>query len=103
MEASRAPSKWPSAGISIGTKLPTILKACIPRFELSGNEVALFQLDNNNWRFVSYLNRSEEHTSELQSPMYLVCRLLLEKKNTQQYSVPLSRACYDEKPCYLVS
>src|SRR5437762_4758791 len=27
------------------------------------------------------LTRSEEHTSELQSPMYLVCRLLLEKKN----------------------
>src|SRR5437762_10890396 len=27
--------------------------------------------------------RSEEHTSELQSPMYLVCRLLLEKKNNQ--------------------
>src|ERR1017187_2165980 len=25
--------------------------------------------------------RSEEHTSELQSPMYLVCRLLLEKIN----------------------
>src|SRR5437764_7747694 len=33
--------------------------------------------------------RSEEHTSELQSPMYLVCRLLLEKKkqlNTQPTS-----------------
>src|SRR5437763_3812782 len=28
------------------------------------------------------LARSEEHTSELQSPMYLVCRLLLEKKKT---------------------
>src|SRR3712207_2556034 len=27
-------------------------------------------------------NRSEEHTSELQSRQYLVCRLLLEKKNT---------------------
>src|SRR5437764_9227695 len=27
--------------------------------------------------------RSEEHTSELQSPMYLVCRLLLEKKKAQ--------------------
>src|ERR1017187_8965784 len=27
-------------------------------------------------------HRSEEHTSELQSPMYLVCRLLLEKKQT---------------------
>src|SRR3712207_6899528 len=26
--------------------------------------------------------RSEEHTSELQSRQYLVCRLLLEKKNT---------------------
>src|SRR5437879_7924204 len=35
--------------------------------------------------------RSEEHTSELQSPMYLVCRLLLEKKkndnHTGEYSV----------------
>src|SRR5258707_3210465 len=29
--------------------------------------------------------RSEEHTSELQSRQYLVCRLLLEKKKTQSY------------------
>src|SRR5258707_7357484 len=29
------------------------------------------------------LNRSEEHTSELQSRQYLVCRLLLEKKKKQ--------------------
>src|SRR5947208_12186782 len=28
-------------------------------------------------------NRSEEHTSELQSPDHLVCRLLLEKKKTK--------------------
>src|SRR5258708_17081471 len=28
--------------------------------------------------------RSEEHTSELQSPDHLVCRLLLEKKKTQE-------------------
>src|SRR5690348_18168091 len=28
--------------------------------------------------------RSEEHTSELQSPVHLVCRLLLEKKNNKQ-------------------
>src|SRR5690348_17534689 len=27
------------------------------------------------------VHRSEEHTSELQSPVHLVCRLLLEKKN----------------------
>src|SRR5437879_11013380 len=32
-------------------------------------------------------NRSEEHTSELQSPMYLVCRLLLEKKNPELLGV----------------
>src|SRR5437762_10289388 len=31
--------------------------------------------------FADWAARSEEHTSELQSPMYLVCRLLLEKKN----------------------
>src|SRR5256885_7768016 len=30
--------------------------------------------------------RSEEHTSELQSPCNLVCRLLLEKKKTPRYS-----------------
>src|SRR2546430_11887080 len=36
------------------------------------------------------IQRSEEHTSELQSQSNLVCRLLLEKKNTFQYS-PHSR------------
>src|SRR3712207_6988856 len=30
--------------------------------------------------------RSEEHTSELQSRQYLVCRLLLEKKKNMRYS-----------------
>src|ERR1017187_4702488 len=32
-------------------------------------------------RAAARASRSEEHTSELQSPMYLVCRLLLETKN----------------------
>src|SRR5258708_31348857 len=32
--------------------------------------------------------RSEEHTSELQSPDHLVCRLLLEKKKNAQRTVP---------------
>ena len=31
--------------------------------------------------------RSEEHTSELQSPMYLVCRLLLEKKKRKKKKI----------------
>src|SRR3712207_8611746 len=35
------------------------------------------------------LSRSEEHTSELQSRQYLVCRLLLEKKTIQIASQPL--------------
>src|SRR5205823_5014016 len=33
------------------------------------------------WWFRTNGRRSEEHTSELQSLAYLVCRLLLEKKN----------------------
>src|SRR3712207_7584442 len=32
------------------------------------------------------IKRSEEHTSELQSRQYLVCRLLLEKKNSEYLS-----------------
>src|SRR5260221_7910130 len=36
-------------------------------------------------RAVSDVDRSEEHTSELQSHSDLVCRLLLEKKNTDYY------------------
>src|SRR5256885_3316493 len=35
------------------------------------------------------LGRSEEHTSELQSPCNLVCRLLLEKKKKQIYTPQL--------------
>src|SRR5258708_28904943 len=42
------------------------------------------QIDNPergfSFRFEGPLDRSEEHTSELQSPDHLVCRLLLEKK-----------------------
>src|SRR5687767_8684327 len=39
-----------------------------------------------------FLERSEEHTSELQSLAYLVCRLLLEKKKKYTYN-------YTTKPC----
>src|SRR5258708_8072003 len=35
--------------------------------------------------------RSEEHTSELQSPDHLVCRLLLEKKKPQQHCFSVVR------------
>src|SRR3712207_7777831 len=36
-------------------------------------------------------DRSEEHTSELQSRQYLVCRLLLEKKTYRNYITPSAR------------
>src|SRR2546429_5312362 len=43
--------------------------------------------------------RSEEHTSELQSRLHLVCRLLLEKKNSYRTFVTVHRhsaiLCYD--------
>src|SRR5205809_3002158 len=41
---------------------------------------------------ISHRNRSEEHTSELQSRLHLVCRLLLEKKNTTQDPTQASRS-----------
>src|SRR5256885_6452474 len=37
--------------------------------------------------------RSEEHTSELQSPCNLVCRLLLEKKKTTHSTARISQIC----------
>src|SRR3712207_7495897 len=46
-------------------------------------------------RLAVRLERSEEHTSELQSRQYLVCRLLLEKKKYQRLHLlprPISRS-----------
>src|SRR3990170_6546433 len=47
--------------------------------------------------------RSEEHTSELQSPDHLVCRLLLEKKNNEYtahnpYDQPAGRSAPNTTP-----
>src|SRR3712207_7925828 len=39
--------------------------------------------DARRLALADYLTRSEEHTSELQSRQYLVCRLLLEKKKNK--------------------
>src|SRR5260370_15294167 len=51
---------------------------------------------SDSWSTVSpAANRSEEHTSELQSHLNLVCRLLLEKKNItpgRPAAVPLARS-----------
>src|SRR5690348_6329879 len=42
--------------------------------------------------------RSEEHTSELQSPVHLVCRLLLEKKKNKRPIVSSRRRCRNSPP-----
>src|SRR2546422_8080358 len=47
------------------------------------------------WRTKLNESRSEEHTSELQSRLHLVCRLLLEKKkNNQSLNDRTRRTCY---------
>src|SRR5256885_11816977 len=43
--------------------------------------------------------RSEEHTSELQSPCNLVCRLLLEKKKTNIISTVIPCSLYTDACC----
>src|SRR5260370_10439628 len=52
------------------------------RSRSAANKVLLLPFDPEVRRIV----RSEEHTSELQSHLNLVCRLLLEKKKTQSIS-----------------
>src|SRR2546422_5308689 len=42
-----------------------------------------FATNGSDFRLGPLIQRSEEHTSELQSRLHLVCRLLLEKKKTK--------------------
>src|SRR5690242_17412047 len=49
---------------------------------------------NPGWSRTFSLQRSEEHTSELQSHVNLVCRLLLEKKKKKITSTPLTNILY---------
>src|SRR5256885_11901259 len=54
---------------------------CLRRFDHIGGELIRFAGDRRG----QAQDRSEEHTSELQSPCNLVCRLLLEKKKQRHY------------------
>src|SRR3712207_7273225 len=62
------------------TTVPSVASSSIDR--VSPADVALACTTR------SQSSRSEEHTSELQSRQYLVCRLLLEKKKPTQRSNP---------------
>src|SRR5205814_4545374 len=61
---------------------------------IRANDLNLTHTNDSVWterigrRAVTEMGRSEEHTSELQSLRHLVCRLLLEKKNTAR-PIPL--------------
>src|SRR5437867_5445684 len=67
------------------TSTPLSLRAALPIFRVEADPARMRPAD------VAYLvgdqigDRSEEHTSELQSPYDLVCRLLLEKKKAHIY------------------
>src|SRR3712207_7378524 len=45
------------------------------------------------WEAATVQGRSEEHTSELQSRQYLVCRLLLEQKNSSHAPISSTDMC----------
>src|SRR5229473_6676099 len=52
-----------------------------------GASHAATPLPSTRGRLTETLVRSEEHTSELQSLAYLVCRLLLEKKKKKKFKI----------------
>src|SRR5437763_8635899 len=60
------------------------------RYDVAGN--AAFTTDTYKFA-IARAFRSEEHTSELQSPMYLVCRLLLENKKRAKVDDSTHRLC----------
>src|SRR5437879_9762178 len=73
----------------------TLFRSCSAGEGPFGNPVApraiLRQADSRLRKGEHMTKRSEEHTSELQSPMYLVCRLLLEKKKEMHYKQTLTK------------
>src|SRR2546426_9150583 len=59
--------------------------------EPCGYDVVIDRISQDVPFYRAWLKRSEEHTSELQSPCNLVCRLLLEKKKKQTCEIRLDR------------
>src|SRR3712207_7911556 len=62
------------------------LKIALSQLQL----IVLDSVDRGGSMLLRLTERSEEHTSELQSRQYLVCRLLLEKKNNPISLIPSS-------------
>src|SRR5260370_16331510 len=67
---------------------PTRSASLTPRRSRRWEKLNSRETNPKRWRSTKMLSRSEEHTSELQSHLNLVCRLLLEKKKTDQVYFP---------------
>src|SRR2546425_2105691 len=67
-------------------------------FRSSGRSRWRMRLKGRHWVAVWLVARSEEHTSELQSLAYLVCRLLLEKKKKQRHPLWVRRRKRQQTP-----
>src|SRR3989454_1751927 len=51
------------------------------------------ETDSEQWYQVFANGRSEEHTSELQSPCNLVCRLIISEEHTSELQSPCNLVC----------
>src|SRR5438552_8653744 len=73
-----------------GTGVLAAMRGLGPLNLISAGLVLAGRFAPGTWRYLLWAARSEEHTSELQSPDHLVCRLLLEKKkiSTSSYQSP---------------
>src|SRR3712207_7695336 len=76
----------------LGVFIPVVQATTGAANEVRGRVIANVYLvdradDADVQRVRNLLERSEEHTSELQSRQYLVCRLLLEKKKHKQLTI----------------
>src|SRR5207244_13526394 len=89
MPGARSATRLSGASSQVSNHFIAIFAVCVELLEILGDLEAVSLVESN--RFVvrdshfelnsaDAAHRSEEHTSELQSPDHLVCRLLLEKK-----------------------
>src|SRR2546425_2600750 len=66
-----------------------------------GEKASLTERQSAHAECLQKRSRSEEHTSELQSLAYLVCRLLLEKKKSTQHSTHCKLRTFSSSPLLL--
>src|SRR2546422_4985107 len=98
---SLAPEPPPTAGASTRTRWGgrssssqmnwrTWCGACVDAHTVSSPAIALYSATSPRvsmgWPPARPIDRSEEHTSEFQSRLHLVCRLLLEKKKKKEHT-----------------